>query len=532
MSTTEIRDIAVETPVTEPGVPSLILNDFAGDNLLSNDEKAVDQLVSGSTSNIETGQIVTVTLGGQTYSASVQGDGSWSVAVPSAALNALAAGTTTLTVSVSNAAGDTVTSTQPVTVEAPVTQPGEATVTIDAFAGDDILSNSEKASDQLLSGTTTNIGEGQQVTVTLNGETFTATVGADGSWSVSIPASSLAALTAGSAALNVTVTDQSGTQITETRDFLVESSGTGPGTPTLTLNAFADDNILSNDEKLEAQAVSGSTTNVEAGQIVTVTLGGQSYSGTVGADGSWNIAIPADALGALAAGSASLVVTVSNAAGTTVSDTLPITVEPPVTEPGQPTITLDQFAVDDVLSNDEKTSDQLLSGSSTNVEAGQVVTVTLGDQTYSATVGADGSWSLSVPASALAALTAGNATIAATVTNQAGVTVSEDRVIAVEAPAEPGTPTVTIALFAGDDLLDNSEKRWTRRCPAAPATWRRARRSPLPWAAKITMRWSTRMAAGARRSLCGAQRTGGGQQHHRGQRHNGGRRLSHRHPRY
>ncbi|MEX5585728.1 hypothetical protein, partial [Pseudomonas lurida] len=91
----------------------------------------------------------------------------------------------------------------------------------------------------------------------------------------------------------------------------VESSGTGPGTPTLTLNAFADDNILSNDEKLEAQAVSGSTTNVEAGQIVTVTLGGQSYSGTVGADGSWNIAIPADALGALAAGSASLVVTVS-----------------------------------------------------------------------------------------------------------------------------------------------------------------------------------------------------------------------------
>ncbi|NEG61863.1 Ig-like domain-containing protein [Pantoea agglomerans] len=458
VSTTEIRDIAVETPVTEPGVPALTLNDFAGDNLLSNDEKAVDQLVSGSTSNIETGQIVTVTLGGQTYSASVQGDGSWSVAVPSAALNALAAGITTLTVSVSNAVGDTVTSTQPVTVEAPVTQPGEATVTIDAFAGDDILSNSEKASDQLLSGTTTNIGEGQQVTVTLNGETFTATVGADGSWSVTIPASSLAALTAGSAALNVTVTDQSGTQITETRDFLVESAGTSPNAPTLTLNAFADDNILSNDEKLEAQAVSGSTTNVEAGQIVTVTLGGQSYSGTVGADGSWNIAIPADALGALAAGSASLVVTVSNAAGTTLSDTLPITVEPPVTEPGQPTITLDQFAVDDVLSNDEKTSDQLLSGSSTNVEAGQVVTVTLGDQTYSATVGADGSWSLSVPASALAALTAGNATIAATVTSQAGVTVSEDRVIAVEAPAEPGTPTVTIALFAGDDLLDNSEK--------------------------------------------------------------------------
>ncbi|MBN9931685.1 hypothetical protein HZD82_28270, partial [Pantoea agglomerans] len=73
--------------------------DFAGDNLLSNVEKATDQTLTGSTSNVEPGQLVTVTLGGQTYSASVQGDGSWSVAVPSAALNALAAGITTLTVS-------------------------------------------------------------------------------------------------------------------------------------------------------------------------------------------------------------------------------------------------------------------------------------------------------------------------------------------------------------------------------------------------------------------------------------------------
>ncbi|WP_312121459.1 Ig-like domain-containing protein, partial [Pantoea vagans] len=404
ITTSETRDISVDAPTTEPGVPALTLNDFAGDNDLSNNEKAVDQLVSGTTSNVEAGQLVTVTLGGQTYSASVQADGSWSVTVPSAALNALAAGTTTLTVSVSNAAGDVATATQPITVEAPATQPGQATVTIDAFAGDDILSNSEKASDQLLSGTTTNIPEGQQVTVTLNGETFTATVGADGSWSVTIPASSLAALTAGSAALNATVNDQLGTPVSETRDFLVESSGTTPGTPTLTINAFADDNVLSNDEKLDAQAVSGSTTNVEAGQIVTVTLGGQNYSGTVGADGSWNIAIPANDLLALSAGAASLVVTVSNAAGSTVSDTLGITVEPPVTEPGQPVITINQFAGDDVLSNDEKTSDQLLSGTTTNVEAGQIVTVTLGDQTYSATVGADGSWSLSVPASALAAL--------------------------------------------------------------------------------------------------------------------------------
>ncbi|KGD76145.1 Ig-like domain-containing protein [Pantoea vagans] len=444
ITTSETRDISVDAPTTEPGVPALTLNDFAGDNDLSNNEKAVDQLVSGTTSNVEAGQLVTVTLGGQTYSASVQADGSWSVTVPSAALNALAAGTTTLTVSVSNAAGDVATATQPITVEAPATQPGQATVTIDAFAGDDILSNSEKASDQLLSGTTTNIPEGQQVTVTLNGETFTATVGADGSWSVTIPASSLAALTAGSAALNATVNDQLGTPVSETRDFLVESSGTTPGTPTLTINAFADDNVLSNDEKLDAQAVSGSTTNVEAGQIVTVTLGGQNYSGTVGADGSWNIAIPANDLLALSAGAASLVVTVSNAAGSTVSDTLGITVEPPVTEPGQPVITINQFAGDDVLSNDEKTSDQLLSGTTSNVEAGQTVTITLGGENYSALVNPDGSWSTQIPSAALSALAAGTTAITVSVTSVAGALATDSRDINV-APAagEPGVITIS-----------------------------------------------------------------------------------------
>ncbi|PQK81676.1 hypothetical protein, partial [Pantoea ananatis] len=73
---------------------------FAGDNVLDNSEKASDQLVSGTTSNVEAGQTVTVTLGGQTYTTTVGADGSWSLSVPSAALTALAAGTTTLNVTV------------------------------------------------------------------------------------------------------------------------------------------------------------------------------------------------------------------------------------------------------------------------------------------------------------------------------------------------------------------------------------------------------------------------------------------------
>ncbi|MBZ6395095.1 MULTISPECIES: Ig-like domain-containing protein [Pantoea] len=454
----ETRDIAVEAAGTGPAIPTLTINDFAGDNLLSNEEKGVDQILSGTTSNIEAGQVVTVTLGGQVYSASVDADGGWSLTVPSAALTALAAGETTITVSVSNAAGTTLNDTLPISVTAPVTLPGEPTVAINPFAGDDILSNSEKTGDQLLSGTTSNIETGQPITVTLGGETFSTTVAADGSWSVTIPASTLAALAAGSVTLSVSVSDLAGTTVSETRDIAVEAPVTAPGTPTLSVAAFTDDNLLSNEEKLDAQAVSGTTTNVEAGQIVTVTLGGESYNGTVGDDGSWNISIPADALGALASGSTTLSVTVSNAAGITASDSLPITVEAPVTVPNAPVLTINPFAVDDVLSNDEKASDQLLSGSTTNVEAGQIVTVTVGDQTFSAAVDTDGNWSLTLPASALAALPAGSATISATVSSVAGTGASESRGIAVEASPEPGVPAITVNVFAADDLLDNSEK--------------------------------------------------------------------------
>ncbi|MGK3141503.1 Ig-like domain-containing protein [Pantoea sp. C2G6] len=449
--------LSVASPVTPPGSPVITINQFAGDDILSNAEKNSDQLLSGGSQNVEAGQVVTITLGDLTYRTAVDAQGNWSVTLPPAALNALAAGNLAISVAVTNLAGAEASENRAISVETPVT-PVQPAVTLDDFTGDNQLSNQEKAADQIVSGSTSNIEPGQVVTVTLGGQSYTTSVQSDGSWSLTVPSAALSALAAGSATLIVSVSSAAGDTVTATLPITVEAPATQPGEPSLTIDAFTSDNVLSNDEKLEAQPVTGTTTSVEAGQIVTVTLGGQSYSGVVGSDGRWNIAIPADALNALAAGNTTLSASVSNAAGTVASGSQIISVEAPLTAPGEPTITLNQFATDDVLSNDEKASDQLLSGSTTNVEAGQLVTVTLGGQSYSATVGSDGNWSLTVPASALAALAAGSATIAASVSSQAGVTATESRVIAVEASPQPGVPTVTIDLFAGDDLLDNSEK--------------------------------------------------------------------------
>ncbi|WP_201253331.1 Ig-like domain-containing protein, partial [Pantoea sp. S62] len=132
-----------------------------------------------------------------------------------------------------------------------------------------------------------------------------------------------------------------------------------PATPAISLNPFAGDNLLDNSEKTTPQTVSGSTSNVEAGQTVTVTLGGQTYNGTVGADGSWSVAIPAAALAGLAAGTTTIGVSVTNAAGTAATGSLPITVA--AADPGTPAtpvISLNPFAGDNLLDNSEKTTPQ------------------------------------------------------------------------------------------------------------------------------------------------------------------------------
>lgn len=59
--------------------------------------------------------------------------------------------------------------------------------------------------------------------------------------------------------------------------------------------------------------------------MVTVTVGGQSCTGVVLADGSWSVGVPASVLGALGEGNHTISVSVTDAAGNTGSATHGIT---------------------------------------------------------------------------------------------------------------------------------------------------------------------------------------------------------------
>ncbi|MFP1463567.1 hypothetical protein ACLB1E_30205 [Escherichia coli] len=74
-------------------------------------EKGTDLTLSGSTSGIESGQTVTVTFGGKTYTASVAANGSWSVTVPAADLATLPDGTANVQASASSVSGNSASAT-------------------------------------------------------------------------------------------------------------------------------------------------------------------------------------------------------------------------------------------------------------------------------------------------------------------------------------------------------------------------------------------------------------------------------------
>src|SRR5476649_1267817 len=527
---------------TDPTVqPTLTLNAFAGDNLVDGAELAVSQVLSGSATNVEAGQIVTLTLNGKTYTTEVGASGSWSVIVPVADVALLANGQGTLTATVADRAGNTRSASETYTVNNgldgvaidPVTADNkislaesEAGITISGTTlgvntgtpvvitfgghtysalvlangrwsvnltpadllnlaegsqavsvsttdslgnpltnsldvgvftslpvpllntpfGDGVLNIAEAAVAQTLSGTTSVSGDCQSVLVTLNGKNYAATVDATGNWSVTVPAADLQALPAGNNAVNVTATDSVGNSSTISPTVSVDLTA-----PTLTVNPISGDGLISVAEAHADIAVTGTASISEAGRTVTLTLNGVSYTGTVLGNGNWSITIPADALTGHANGVLPVQVSPSVPAGTTTTENTTVTL---ATDPAvQPVVTLNAFAGDNILDGAERQAPQVLSGSTANVEAGQLVSINLNGHLYTAVVQDSGAWSVSVPAADLLTLTDGTQTISVNVTDKAGNvgTATENFMVNVELGG------LGIDTIAGDNRINATE---------------------------------------------------------------------------
>ncbi|WP_206478138.1 Ig-like domain-containing protein, partial [Halomonas sp. KRD171] len=123
------------------------------------------------------------------------------------------------------------------------------------------------------------------------------------------------------------------------------------------------------------------------------------------------------------------------------------------------TITIDTIAGDDVINGEEATQTISVTGSvGGDAGEGDTVTLSVGDESYSGQVDADGNYAIDVPGSVLAE----NDSISAEVTGEdaAGNGYSADtaRDYGVDTDA---SATITIDTIAGDDVINGEEATQT-----------------------------------------------------------------------
>ncbi|MDN4569325.1 Ig-like domain-containing protein [Enterobacter hormaechei] len=429
-------DHALTVDVT---VPAVTIHTVAGDDVINVAEHNQAQIISGSATGAAAGDKVTVTIGGQTYTTVLDAAGNWSVGVPANVISGLSDGTVTVSVSVTDAAGNTGSGTHNVTVDT-----GLPSVSFNAISDDNVLNAVEKGQDLSVSGTSANLAEGTQVTVTLNGKNYTATTAADGTWSLTVPAADLTGLGQASYTLNATATNGVGNSVSNSANLLVDTA-----LPTVTINTVAGDNVINAAEVAAGQTLSGTVANAEAGNTVTVAIGGHSYTATVQNNLSWSVNVPSDVLTALGNGSLSVTATVTNGHGNTGTGEREIAIDANL-----PGLRVDTVAGDDVVNTIEHAQNLIVSGTSDGLAPGTALTVTVNGKDYAATVLADGTWRAAIPSTDVSAWPEGTVKISVTGDSAAGnpITISHDVTV------DLATVAISINALATDDMINAAEK--------------------------------------------------------------------------
>jgi hypothetical protein len=421
----------------DTSLPNVFINSVTPDDVLNLAEVSVQQILSGRVTNAEAGSTVTIILNGVTYTAAVQSDLTWSVPVSAADLTALGDGALTIVASVTNSHGNTGSGSRDISVDASL--PG---LRINTVAGDDIINAIEHNQNLIVSGTSTGIAAGGTVVVTINGNTYNASVNADGTWSASVPVSDVSAWTAGNLTITASAADAANNPVSIQHQVIVDLAPVA-----ISIDPVTGDNILNASEKGAGITLSGTVDNVEAGQTVNIVFAGHSYTATVQTGGTWSVNVPPADISSLTDGDVQVQVSVTNTAGNSASAAQGVHVDI-----SAPALTINSITADDVLNAAETGAALIISGTS-SAETGQTVNITFNGESYSATVQADGTWSTAVPDSDLIGITDGAYNVHASVSDNAGNQTTADRNVLVDTTAL----VITVNTIAGDNIINNSE---------------------------------------------------------------------------
>ncbi|WP_209406433.1 S-layer family protein, partial [Pseudozobellia sp. WGM2] len=209
---TQVYSVDVVAPI-----PTLTIDDITADNILNAAEAGADVAVTGTVSgDFNDGDTVTLTVDGTNYTGTVDALGAYSIDVPGSKLAADADNTVDGSVTTTDAAGNSATSTDTQTYTVDTTLPVPV-LEIDDITADNILNATEAGADVTVTGTVSgDFNAGDTVTLTVDGTNYTGTVDALGAYSIDVPGSKLAADADNTVDGSVTTTDAAGNSATST----------------------------------------------------------------------------------------------------------------------------------------------------------------------------------------------------------------------------------------------------------------------------------------------------------------------------
>ena len=382
-------EIAVAIPAGQAG----------GDDKVSGAEQAAGLVLNGTA---DAGSTVVVTMEGVSHTVTASTAGTWSA---NFSASEVPAGTydTVVSVRATDAAGNYATATHNVHVDTET----NVAINVGQAGGDDIVSGAEEAVGVALTGTAE---AGASVVVTMDGISHTVIASSAGTWTANFSTSEVRSGTYATTATAV-ATDALGNTATTSHIVNVDTEVVPFDRATLSTGA---DTILNAAEASSGLTVTG---HVEAGSTVMLKFGsGAQHAADVAADGSWSFTIPA---GEIPAGENSVTLTAvaTDHVGNVSTLTEQVAVDTIVRNfAGAPVI-----AGDDIMNAAERAAGLTLTGTSEPFST-LVLHLANGSE-VTASVGADGLWSATFPASSLPT-GEGNTTVTVTATDHAGNTAS------------------------------------------------------------------------------------------------------------
>ncbi|ECE6272851.1 Ig-like domain repeat protein [Salmonella enterica subsp. diarizonae] len=324
----------------------------------------------------EANATITLTIDGNRYTTTANVDGTWTIPLT----HALTDGDYHYTVTATDSAGNTTSST--------------ATITIDTTAPDyltgglDIASETGALGSHLTNQTTPTFSgateSGATVTLMINGKTYTAIAGDNGKWNITLPEAGK--LADGSYPYTITVTDASG----NVSGVQVNGNVTVQNTPPSAnagLHAGSDSGVTGDQITNNTQpTLSGKTA---PGASIVVIFAGTTYPVAVDASGNWAFRLP----GTLTDGGYSYQVLATDNAGNETRYDGDFTVD--TSPPDAPVAALAESA-DSGVTGDGITHIKNPTFTGT-AEANATVILTINGKDYTAKAGSDGAWTITLP---------------------------------------------------------------------------------------------------------------------------------------